>query len=64
MKSPEPLALSRLAGAGFSVVSTIVVGFLLGLLANKYLHWPLAIPAGIVLGFIAGMVSMFRQLTR
>lgn len=64
MKPSEPLALSRLTGVGFTVVGTIIVGFALGLLANKFLHAPWAVPLGILLGFIAGMLSMFRQLPR
>ncbi|MDQ2818033.1 MAG: hypothetical protein M3T49_07500 [Candidatus Eremiobacteraeota bacterium] len=47
-----------------TVVATIAIGLLLGLAAAKYLRWPLAIPAGLILGFIAGMVSLFRQLGR
>jgi F0F1-type ATP synthase assembly protein I len=64
MKPVEPLSLYRLGGVGFTVVGTIVVGFALGLLANKFLHAPWAVPLGILLGFIAGMLAMFRQLTR
>ncbi len=62
MKSPAPLSMSRLAGAGMGVMATIVVGLVLGLLAARYLHWQWAVPFGIVLGFIAGLVSLFRQL--
>ena len=45
-----------------SVFGTLVVGFALGWLGSRFLHWDWAIPAGIVLGFAAGIVSMFRQL--
>lgn len=45
-----------------SVIGTLVVGFALGWLASRFLHWDWAIPVGIVLGFVAGIVSMFRQL--
>lgn len=64
MKQSDPLSLARLAGAGFTVVGTLVVGLVLGMLAAKLLHWGWAIPVGIVLGFIAGMLSMFRQLSQ
>ncbi len=63
LKDVHPLTLSQLAGAGTTVVGTIVVGLLLGIAAAKYLHWEWALPAGIVLGFIAGVVSMFRRLS-
>lgn len=63
MKQQNPLSLASLSGAGMTVIGTLVVGFLLGWLASRTLHWDWAIPVGIVLGFIAGMVSMFRQLS-
>jgi len=62
MSSQTPLSTSRLATAGFSLFGNIIVGLVLGLLANRYLHWGWAVPAGILLGFIAGFISMFRQL--
>jgi F0F1-type ATP synthase assembly protein I len=62
VKSQPPLGVAQLGGAGMTVIGTLVVGFALGWLASKYLHWDWAIPIGIVLGFIAGMVSTFRQL--
>lgn len=46
-----------------SVIGTVVVGFALGWLAFRFLHWDWAIPVCIVLGFIAGILSMFRQLS-
>jgi UDP-N-acetylglucosamine 2-epimerase (non-hydrolysing) len=63
MKSPTPISLAQLAGAGTGVIGTIVVGLLLGLAAAHYLHWDWAVPAGVVLGFVAGVVSMFRRLS-
>ena len=63
MKSPSPLSLAQLAGAGTSVIATLVIGLLLGLAAAKYLHWEWAVPVGVVLGFVAGIVSMFRRLS-
>jgi F0F1-type ATP synthase assembly protein I len=63
MKQQNPLSLAQLSAAGLSIISTLVIGFTLGWLASKYLHWDWAIPVGILLGFAAGMVSMFRQLS-
>jgi F0F1-type ATP synthase assembly protein I len=62
MKQQSPPSLAQLGSAGVSVLGTLIVGFLLGWLAWKLLHWDFAIPIGIVLGFVAGIVSMFRQL--
>lgn len=63
MKQQNPLSLATLGSAGMSVIGTLIVGFLLGWLASRTLHWDWAIPVGIVLGFVAGIVSMFRQLS-
>jgi F0F1-type ATP synthase assembly protein I len=63
MKGPTPLSLAQLAGAGTSVIATVVMGLVLGLAASHYLHWDWAVPVGVVLGFIAGIVSMFRRLS-
>lgn len=63
MKQPSPLSLAQLAGAGASVIATLVVGLLLGLVAARYLHWEWAVPVGIILGFAAGIASLFRRLS-
>jgi F0F1-type ATP synthase assembly protein I len=63
MKTPSPLSLAELAGAGTAVIGAVVVGLLLGLAAARYLHWDWGVPVGIVLGFVAGLVSMFRRLS-
>jgi F0F1-type ATP synthase assembly protein I len=64
MKDPAPLSLARLGGVGFSLIANVFVGALLGFVAYKYLHWSWAVPAGILVGFVAGFISMFRQLSR
>ena len=63
MKQPSPLSLAQLAGAGTSVIVTLVAGLLIGLAAARYLHWEWAVPVGIIVGFAAGVASMFRRLT-
>lgn len=62
MTAQDPLSGSRLAGVGFSLFANVIVGLLLGLAANKYLHWSWAVPAGVLVGFVSGFFSMFRQL--
>ena len=62
MMAQRPLAIAELTGAGMSVIATVVVGLLLGLAAARYLHWAWAVPVGIVVGFVAGLVGMFRRL--
>ncbi len=63
MRQQPPPSLGQLGGVGMTVIGTIIVGFAFGWLGSKFLHWDWAIPIGIVLGFVAGMVSMFRQLS-
>ena len=63
MKQPPPVSLAQLAGAGTSVIVTLVAGLLLGLAAARYLHWEWAVPVGIIVGFAAGIASMFRRLS-
>jgi hypothetical protein len=63
MKPIDPLSLTRLAGVAWTVIGTLVVGLLLGLGAARIWHWEWAVPLGILLGFAAGLVSMFRQLS-
>ena len=63
MKAQSPLSLAQLAGAGTSVIVCVVAGLLLGLAAAHYLGWDFAVPAGVILGFAAGIVSMFRRLS-
>lgn len=64
MKQQDPLSLSELAGAGTGLIGTIVAGLFLGYLGARYLHWSWALPIGIVLGFIAGIVSLYRRISR
>jgi F0F1-type ATP synthase assembly protein I len=62
MKQQNPLSLAQLSGAGMSIISSVIAGFALGWLASHYLHWDWAVPLGVLLGFIAGFFSLFRQL--
>jgi hypothetical protein len=63
VKQPSPLSLAELAGAGTSVIVTLVAGLLLGLAAARFLHWEWAVPVGIIVGFAAGIASMFKRLS-
>lgn len=54
----------ELAGVGFTLVGNVIAGFLIGWVIAKYLHWSLAIPICLVLGFVSGFVAMYRRMTR
>jgi F0F1-type ATP synthase assembly protein I len=62
-RQQTPLSLARLGGAGFALIANVIVGGLLGAAAYKYLHWDWAVPVGILVGFVSGFYSMFRQLS-
>jgi F0F1-type ATP synthase assembly protein I len=64
LKQQTPLSLGELAGAGTGIVGSIAVGLILGYLAARYLHWNWALPVGIVMGFVAGVVSMYQRLSK
>ena len=63
MKDQTPLSLGQLAGAGTAVAGTLVVGLVLGYLGARFLGWNWALPAGVVLGFVAGVVGMYRRIS-
>lgn len=49
---------------GFSLVGSIVAGTVLGLLADRYLLRSTATPWGLIVGFLAGVLSGFISLIR
>jgi len=62
VKDQTPLSVSALGAIGFSLIANVIAGGLLGFAAYKYLHWGWAVPVGILVGFVSGFFSMFRQL--
>jgi len=64
MKQQTPLSLARLGAIGFSLIANVIVGGLLGYVAYHFLNWGWAVPVGILLGFVSGFFSMFRQLSQ
>lgn len=63
MKGQAPLSLAQLAGAGTGLIGTIFAGLLLGYIVARYAHWEWGLPVGIVAGFVAGIVSMYRRIS-
>jgi F0F1-type ATP synthase assembly protein I len=49
---------------GFSLVGSIIAGTVLGLLADRYLLHSTATPWGLIIGFLAGVLSGFISLIR
>ena len=63
MKERPPLELAQLAGAGSTVIICVVAGMVIGLAAARFLHWDWAVPVGVIVGFAAGIASLFRRLS-
>jgi len=63
VKQPSPVTLANLAGAGTIVIGSLVMGLIAGLAAERFLHWDWAVPAGIIIGFGAGITLLFRRLS-
>ncbi|HEV2909621.1 MAG TPA: AtpZ/AtpI family protein [Candidatus Eremiobacteraceae bacterium] len=64
MSGKPPLSLASLGGIGFSLIANVIAGGLLGFAAYKFLNWGWALPVGILVGFVSGFFSMFRQLSQ
>jgi F0F1-type ATP synthase assembly protein I len=44
--------------------SSLVAGYLLGAFADHYFHRPILRAAGILLGMIAGLLQIFKEILR
>ncbi len=64
MSGKPPLSLASLGAIGFSLIANVIAGGLLGFAAYKFLNWGWAVPVGILVGFVSGFLSMFRQLSQ
>jgi F0F1-type ATP synthase assembly protein I len=56
--------VARYSEIGFMIPAAVIVGYLLGLLGDYLLHTHWIYMAGIVLGAVAGFVSMIRRALR
>lgn len=54
--------LWRLAGLGWAVVSYFLLSMLVGYALYRWFGWGVAIPVALLVGFIAAMVSIYRQV--
>ena len=55
------VTLARYSEIGFMIPATVLVGYFLGWLADRALHTHWIYLAGIILGAVAGFVSMIRK---
>jgi hypothetical protein len=56
--------LGKYLGLAFMLPSGAVAGYLMGRLAEHYLHWPVLPGAGIVVGLVASLIKLIQQLLR
>jgi F0F1-type ATP synthase assembly protein I len=55
------VAVARYSEIGFMIPASVIVGYLLGLLADHLLHMHWIYLFGIVFGAVAGFVAMIRR---
>jgi F0F1-type ATP synthase assembly protein I len=55
------VAVARYSEIGFMIPAAVIVGYLLGLTADHFLHTHWISLFGIVFGAVAGFVSMIRR---
>ena len=55
------VTVARYSEIGFMIPASVIVGYLLGLLADHLLHTHWIYLAGIIFGAVAGFVSMIRR---
>lgn len=56
--------LGKYVGLAFLLPSSAAAGYLIGRFIEHYVHWTGCVPAGIILGVIAGLVKLFQELLR
>ena len=55
------VTVARYSEIGFMIPMSVIVGYFLGLVADHFLHTHWIYLAGIILGAVAGFVSMIRR---
>lgn len=55
------MTVARYSEIGFMIPASVIVGYLLGLVADHFLHTHWIYLVGIIFGAVAGFVSMIRR---
>ncbi len=64
-KSDKPLIwLGKYLSLALTLPASVVAGYILGAVADHYLHAPILIAVGILLGMAAGLIQIIRELSR
>lgn len=56
--------LGKYLSLALTLPASVVAGYILGALADHFLHVPFLRVLGIILGMAAGIVQIFRELSR
>jgi F0F1-type ATP synthase assembly protein I len=56
--------LGKYLSLGLSLPASVAAGYILGALADHWLHIPLLRAVGIMLGMAAGIVQILKELSR
>jgi F0F1-type ATP synthase assembly protein I len=56
--------LSKYLSLAFTLPASVLAGYILGAVADHWLHIPVLRAAGILLGMVAGLVQIIREISR
>ncbi len=68
MPSPKPdksfIWLGKYLSMALTLPASVAAGYILGSVADRWLHFPFLRVIGIILGMAAGLMQIFRELSR
>jgi F0F1-type ATP synthase assembly protein I len=56
--------LSKYLSLAFTLPASVLAGYILGSVADHWLHIPVLRALGILLGMVAGMIQIIREISR
>jgi F0F1-type ATP synthase assembly protein I len=56
--------LSKYLSLAFTLPASVLAGYILGSIADHWLNIPVLRAAGILLGMVAGLVQIIREISR
>lgn len=56
--------LGKYLSLALTLPASVVAGYILGAVAEHWLHWPILIVLGILLGMAAGIMQILHELSR
>ena len=56
--------LSKYLSLAFTLPASVLAGYILGAIADHWLHIPVLRAVGILLGMVAGLIQIIREISR